>query len=160
MRYSTHWLPLREAHAFIARHHRHHKPAQGGIVALGIYCPDNSLIGCGIIGRSVNRLQGPACCEITRSCLLDGHDHAASALLGRLRRVAQALGFERMVTYTLESEPGTSLRAAGWIQDELMFNPREWHTPARPRLPATYQQERRIRWWRSTEAQQELRLKP
>lgn len=158
-RYSTHWLPLREAHAFIAQHHRHHKPAQGGIVALGIFVGDDAetLIGCGIIGRPVARNHGPAVCEITRSCLADGHEHAASALLGRLRRVAQALGFERMVTYTLESETGSSLRAAGWVQGEI-FDAAEWSAPSRPRMPATYAMERKIRWWRNTGAQRELRV--
>jgi hypothetical protein len=31
-------------------------------------------------------------------------------------RAARALGYRRMVTYTLESEQGASLRAAGWMQ--------------------------------------------
>ncbi|MFY0540036.1 XF1762 family protein [Nannocystis pusilla] len=35
-------------------------------------------------------------------------------LYGACRRGAAALGFERLITYTLASEPGTSLRAAGW----------------------------------------------
>lgn len=155
-RYTTHWLPLREAHRFVALHHRHHKPAQGGIVALGIY-DDDALIGCGIIGRPVARMHNELTCEITRSCLLAGHEHAASSLLGRLRRVAQSLGFERMVTYTLAAESGASLRAAGWVQDEMILG-KEWTTPSRPRLPGLHPMDRKIRWWRSTEAQRELSL--
>ena len=30
------------------------------------------------------------------------------------RKAGKALGYQRIVTYTLDTEPGTSLRAAGW----------------------------------------------
>jgi hypothetical protein len=45
----------------------------------------------------------------------DGARNACSALYGASRRVARALGYDRLLTFTLASEPGTSLRAAGWV---------------------------------------------
>jgi hypothetical protein len=39
----------------------------------------------------------------------------AQFLLGAARRAAQALGYRRLLTYTLPEEGGASLRAAGWV---------------------------------------------
>jgi hypothetical protein len=158
------WLPLREASAFIAQHHRHHNPPHVGIVALGVWQGER-LVACGVIGRPNGRLHKPGTCEVIRTCVIDGLEDqgehrncVASELLGRLRRVAGALGFERMVTYTLESESGASLRGAGWVQDKLPLAPTLWNRPNRPRPPPTYPLERKIRWWRDVARQSELSL--
>jgi hypothetical protein len=45
-----------------------------------------------------------------RAVAIAGTPNAASALYGGARRVARAMGFRRIVTYTLADEPGTSLR--------------------------------------------------
>ena len=150
------WLPLRDAHAFVAKHHRHHVPAQGGILAIGIWTC-GQLVGCGVIGRPVARNHAEGVCEVTRTCVLPSAEHAASALLGHLRRTAQVLGFQRMVTYTLPTESGISLRAAGWRQDDLAGGG-EWDKPGRRRMPADYPIQRKIRWWRDLDKQQELQL--
>jgi hypothetical protein len=162
-RFDIRWLPLRGAFAFIADHHRHHAPPQGGIVALGCW-EDDRLVGCGIIGRPVSReLQRQGYCEITRTCLRDGiadsGEHAncaASVLLGRLRRVAGALGFQNMVTYTLPDESGSSLRGAGWTQDELPAGGGEWDKPGRRREAAIHPTVPKRRWRRQTGKQMEL----
>jgi hypothetical protein len=44
----------------------------------------------------------------------DGTQNACSFLYAASARVAKAMGFVRFITYTLDNEPGTSLRAAGW----------------------------------------------
>ena len=51
--------------------------------------------------------------EVTRCCT-DGAKNAASMLYGAAWRATKALGYRRLITYTLAEEPGTSLRAAGW----------------------------------------------
>lgn len=153
--YVIRWIPLREAHRFVACHHRHHAPAQGGIVALGIFCND-ALVGCGIIGRPVARMHGRDVCEITRTCLLEELECGSSMLLGKLRRLAQALGFVRMVTYTLASERGVSLKAAGWTQDDLLMAGGKWDRPSLRRAKPNYPPVRKIRWWRDTGLQGEL----
>jgi hypothetical protein len=155
-RFRIAWLPLREASSFIAEHHRHHAPPQGGIVALGCW-EGMRLVGCGVIGRPVSReLQRQGYCEVTRSCTREdiaaAGDHAncaASALLGRLRRVADALGFAKMVSYTLPDELGSSLRGAGWTQDEMLTGGGEGNRPGRPREAANYPTMPKRRWRRA-----------
>lgn len=157
-RFQTRWIPLREAHRFVARHHRHHAPAQGGIVALGLWEGDR-LLGVGILGRPVSReLQAQGAVEVTRLCTIDEAQHAASALYGRLRRVAQAMGFIRVVTYTLPEEGGASLRAAGFQPDLTLTAGGEWDTPSLRRNPANFPTARKIRWWTEIRAQTELEI--
>ena len=69
--------------------------------------------------------------EVTRVAT-DGCPNACSALYGAAWRAAKALGYERLGTYTLASEPGTSLRAAGW-QQVRMVRGRSWSAPSRLR---------------------------
>nr|WP_216624795.1 XF1762 family protein [Paenibacillus foliorum] len=51
--------------------------------------------------------------EVIRCCT-DGTKNAASKLYAAAWHAARAMGYRRLVTYTLIEEPGTSLRAAGW----------------------------------------------
>ena len=69
--------------------------------------------------------------EVTRVAT-DGAHNACSALYGAIRRAAKALGYTRLVTYTLQEEPGASLRAAGWRQDAEAGGG-TWSKPSRPR---------------------------
>lgn len=157
-RFRIAWVPLREAHRFVARHHRHHVPAQGGIVALGLWEGDK-LFGVGVLGRPVSReLQSQGWAEVTRLCVTEDARHAASALYARLRRSAQALGFVRVVTYTLPEESGASLRAAGWQPELGLTAGGEWDTPSLRRNPANYPTARKIRWWADLKAQTELEI--
>lgn len=157
-RFQTRWLPLREADAFVAKHHRHHRPAQGGIVALGLW-EGETLIGVGVLGRPLSReLQRQNVAEVTRLCVLPEARHAGSALLGRLRRVAQSLGFLRVVTYTLLEEGGSSLEAAGWQADLAEVGGREWDTPSLRRPKAKYPLGKKVRWWANLKDQSEMAL--
>ena len=75
---------------------------------------DGLLVGAAIAGRPVSRmLDNGQTIEVTR-LVSDGTPNACSCLLGAMRRVARAMGYARIITYTLASESGTSLRAAGW----------------------------------------------
>lgn len=51
---------------------------------------------------------------------------------GAAARVAQAWGFYAVMTYTLASEPGTSLRAAGWWPEPVKDSG-SWNRPGRGR---------------------------
>ena len=103
-----------EARAFIARHHAHHLPPQGWKFGCGI--EDRlGLVGVATVGRPVSRhLDDGQTLEITRLCTLAGAWNAASRLLAAACRASQALGYRRLVTYTLASEDGTCCRAAGF----------------------------------------------
>lgn len=97
-----------------------------------------------IVGRPVARgLQDGWTAEVTRVAT-DGTPNAPSALYGACWRVARALGYRRLVTYTLATEPGTSLRAAGWrVVGEVRG--RSWSCASRPRVDRAPAQEK-LRW--------------
>lgn len=117
---------------FVRDHHRHHVPPVGHLFSLGAFLGDR-MIGVAIVGRPVARHRDDGLtAEITRLCVIEGVRNAASFLLGRAAKAAFALGFRRIGTYTLASESGTSLRAAGWrVIGEVRG--RSWSAPSRPR---------------------------
>jgi hypothetical protein len=63
----------------------------------------------------------------------DGTANACSMLYGAAWRAARALGWRKLITYTLVSEPGTSLRAAGWRVVGVVRG-RSWDCASRPRV--------------------------
>lgn len=108
-------IDLAEANAFVAEHHRHHQPVVGHIFSIGA-AKDSAIVGIAIVGRPVARMRDDGeTAEVTRLCT-DGTRNACSFLYGASARAAFALGFRRIGTYILASEPGTSLTAANWRQ--------------------------------------------
>ena len=59
-------------------------------------------------------------------------------------RAAKALGYKRIITYTLASEPGTSLRAAGW-KCEGKSGGKRWTGKRSGRVP-DWPEESKMRW--------------
>lgn len=106
-------LELAEANAFVAQHHRHHKPVIGHLFSIGASL-DGQIVGVAIVGRPVARMRDDGeTAEVTRLCT-DGTRNACSFLYGAAARAAFALGFKRIGTYILASERGGSLTGAGW----------------------------------------------
>lgn len=106
-------ISFREACAFIRTHHRHHKPPVGWMFGCAVN-DGAKVVGVATIGRPVSRmLDDGLTLEVNRLCT-DGTPHVASKLYAACWRAAKALGYRRLITYILASEPGTSLRAAGW----------------------------------------------
>lgn len=62
----------------------------------------------------------------------DGSRNACSMLYGACRRAAKALGYRKIITYALASEPGDSLRAAGFVNEGLAGGG-DWSRPSRKR---------------------------
>lgn len=125
-------IDLAEANAFVTEHHRHHKPVVGHLFSLGAVL-DEKIVGVAIIGRPVARMRDDGeTAEVTRLCT-DGTKDACSFLYGAAARAAFALGFKRIGTYILASEPGTTLRAAGW---KLLGERggKSWSRESRPRI--------------------------
>ncbi len=123
-------ITLREANAFVEAHHRHHDPVVGCICCVAVAArreigdsrPGGAgygmhmdcVVGVAIIGRPVApMLDGGWTAEVLRLCT-DGTPNACSMLYGAAWRAVRALGYRRLVTYTLPGEGGASLRAAGW----------------------------------------------
>lgn len=125
-------MTLAEANAFVAQYHRHHQPVIGAKFCVGAAATDR-LCGVAIVGRPVARhLDDGWTLEVTRVAT-DGTENACSALYGAARRAAWALGYRKLITYTLVPEAGASLRAAGWrVMGEVKG--RSWSCASRPRV--------------------------
>lgn len=88
-------------------------PARGCLFCVAV-ADRVGVAGVAIVGRPVSRmLQDGWTAEVVRLAT-DGTRNACSILYGAAWRAARALGYRRLVTYTLPEEGGASLRAAGW----------------------------------------------
>lgn len=127
-------LELKEANELVARWHRHHKPTQGHRFSVGVMSEDGVVHGAAIIGRPVARLAGSpkAVLEVTR-LVTDGVPNACSMLYAAAARAGKALGYERIQTYILDSETGTTLKAAGWVYEGVAGGGQWKHTDGKPR---------------------------
>lgn len=127
-------IELREANALVALLHRHHKPVQGHRFSLGAIDGNGVLHGAATIGRPVARLAGHprAVLEVTR-LVTDGTRNACSILYAAAARAGREMGYERIQTYILDSELGTSLKAAGWENAGPAGGGQWKHTDGKPR---------------------------
>lgn len=139
-------VSIRDAREYVRQFHRHHPPPVGGLFALGAAL-EGEIVAVAIVGRPVARmLQDGWTCELTRLAS-DGTRNACSFLYGRAWRAAQALGWRRMITYTLASEDGASLKAAGFnLIGEAGGG--SWSRERRPRVDRHPTQEK-LRWEKS-----------
>lgn len=107
---------FRTACEFVGAHHRHNKPPVGHKFSIACY-DGEKLCGVCMVGRPIGRyLDDGVTLEVNRCCT-DGTKNACTILYGAAQRAAKALGYKRIVTYTLQSENGSSLRASNWICD-------------------------------------------
>lgn len=103
-----------QANAYIVAHHRHHGRVTGHRFIVGAE-DGGALVGVAVAGRPRARMiEQFRHVEVSRLCSA-GARNACSFLYSRAARVARELGFASIFTAILESEPGTSLKAAGWV---------------------------------------------
>lgn len=106
---------LREAWLFVRLHHRHHDPSRGGKFALCAVDESGAVRGVAVVSRPVNHHhQDGWTAEVVRVAT-DGARNAPSLLYRACWRAAKGMGYRRLITYTLPSEGGASLRGAGWV---------------------------------------------
>ena len=120
---------LKQANEMIELLHRHHKRVRGHRFSIG--CNDEDTIhGIAVVGRSVARgVDQYNIAEVTR-LVSDGTPHVCSMLYAACARAAEAMGYISIHTAILDSETGTSLKAAGWKFDH-MIKGRDWNCPSR-----------------------------
>ncbi len=137
-------ITFAEASAFVKEHHRHHPPSVGHKFSLAVADEAGAIRGVAVVGRPVARGSDNGwTLEVTRVAT-DGAANACSMLYGAAWRAAKALGYRRLITYTLTTEPGTSLRAVGWrTVGEVAA--RSWSCASRPRVDKTPLQGK-IKW--------------
>lgn len=111
-------LTLSQANELVEKWHRHHKKVQGHRFSLGLWDESiNDYVGAAIVGRPVcNNVEQYGVAEVTR-LVTNGTKNACSALYGACARVAKEMGFQKIQTYILQDEPGTSLKACGWSKE-------------------------------------------
>ncbi|WP_294855639.1 XF1762 family protein [uncultured Oscillibacter sp.] len=106
-------VTLAEANAFVEQHHRHHKPVVGHKFSIAA-TDGEQIVGVSIVGRPVSRyMDDGLTLEVTRLCT-DGTHNACSMLYAASWRAARAMGYKKLITYILDTESGSSLKAAGW----------------------------------------------
>lgn len=136
-------MKIAEANEFVRQHHRHHRPTVSGLFAVGC-AEEGRVVGVAIIGRPVARaLADGFTAEVTRVAT-DGTKNACSMLYGAAWRAAKALGYRKLVTYTLPEEGGGSLRGAGWSCVGKAGGG-TWNWSGRPRVDMHPTQEK-FRW--------------
>jgi hypothetical protein len=107
-------MTLREANEFVDKYHSHNKRVQGYKFAIGAVYQD-SLVGVAICGRPISAtLDDKKTIELLRSCVIDNAPkNTNSFLYGRSWRVASAMGYKKMITYTLTEERASACKAIG-----------------------------------------------
>lgn len=138
---------LREANAFVKKFHRHSRPTRGHKFSIGAALSEE-LIGVAIVGRPVARHRDDGeTLEVLRVCVVENAPpNACSLLYGACFRAARAMGYSRVITYTLKSETGASVRASGFrVIGEVSGE--TWDRPSRRRAPVTPRE--RLCWERT-----------
>ena len=136
-------ITLREARSYVTENHRHHNAPTGGIFAIGA-AVEEAICGVVIVGRPVARKAADGwTVEVTRLCT-DGQKNAPSFLYRAAWRASRAMGYQRLITYTLPEEGGASLRATGF---KLIGQAGggSWNRKDRPRVD-THQLQAKFKW--------------
>lgn len=111
-------ITIKLANQFIRDHHRHHRPTvrNNGRWAIACINSEETLVGVAIASSPVSAsYMDGSTLEVTRLCVSENAPKGAcSFLLGRCCAVWRQMGGKRILTYTLQSESGASLRGAGW----------------------------------------------
>jgi hypothetical protein len=125
---------LDEANAFVKKHHRHHSGLRFHVFSLAVADGDE-VVGVLIADRpSARHYVDGFTLEVRRTCT-NGYRNANSMLYRAAIRAAWALGYTRLITYTLDGESGASLRGAGMIEVATRApSPKGWDRPSRPRV--------------------------
>lgn len=141
------------ANEFVAKYHRHHRPVVGSIFQIGISV-NGDLVGVAICGRPVgHKINYKEVIEVNRVCVKDGATNGCSKLYAACARIAKEMGYKKIITYTLKSESGVSLKASGWFIECDNAGGKSWNSSGgRIRTNADlfgqkkYPEEMKIRW--------------
>lgn len=121
-------ITQKQAKQFIARVHRHNIASIASVFNVGIATAFGAeLLGVAMVGLPKARLlMDGLTLEVTRTCVVEFTRNGNSMLYGACARAAAALGYKRLITYTLPSEGGASLKASGWTREDGEFGGGDW----------------------------------
>lgn len=124
-------LTLKQANDLVKSWHRHHKPVVGHRFSIGVCDAEGEMQGACIVGRPVARkIDQYAVAEVTR-LVTNGAKNACSMLYAAAARICREMGFEKIQTYILETESGTSVKAAGWEKVSETAGGGDWNVKSR-----------------------------
>ena len=126
-------IELKEANAFVEQLHRHHAPVYRDKFRIGALDNNGNLCGVIQLGRPVSRMLDDGKTIEAVRCCTDGTYNACSFLYSRAARIAKEMGYQKIITYILQEEDGTSLKASGWICEANDVGGGSWNRPSRPR---------------------------
>lgn len=125
-------LTLALARRYVAEHHRHNEPPIGHRFSIGLE-RDGVLVGVVIAGHAQARHADDRFTIELLRLTTEGDRNACSRLYGAACRAAFAMGYRKVITYTLVDEPGTSLIASGFVVDRMTDGHAGWKHTAGPR---------------------------
>jgi hypothetical protein len=111
-------IAMNKAQEFVKQHHRHnHEVKFGPRFAISVVDAAGEVLGVAICSHPVTRaLNGNGyVLEVRRVCTREGAPMGCCSMLyNACKRTWKEMGGRKLITYTLQSEDGTSLRGAGW----------------------------------------------
>lgn len=142
-------ISLREAQLYIEANHRHCGPPKFHKFSLSLTVPgENEPVGVAVASTPKARaLADGKTLEINRVCCNSHYGNAYSKLYAHAIRAGREMGYCRFISYTLPSESGSSLKAAGFRMDGLTTDSKTgWNSLSRPRDTTRYPFGRKVRW--------------
>ena len=139
-------ITIREANDFVVSFHRHNGRTTGAKYAIGLH-HEEQLVGVAVVGRPLARmLDDGYTAEVLRVCTTDACPKGGcSKLYQACWRAWRAMGGRRLITYTLQTESGASLRGAGWrVVGEVKGG--SWSRPNRFRNWQPIYGQQKFRW--------------
>lgn len=137
-------LELRDLNTLVESLHRHHKPVQGHRFSIGVE-HKGVIVGGASVGRPTARMTNQReVLEVTR-LVTDGTKNACSALYSAAARIGKEMGYKRIQTFILDTENGTSLKAAGWIFEQSSAGG-DWTRQSKPNRRQDQPQCPKQRW--------------
>jgi hypothetical protein len=120
-------ISFKKACEFVDEIHRHHRRPQGHKFSISLVDKAGETVGVIIVGRPVARhLDDGWSAEVTRLAVKENTPNGCSMLYGAARRAAKAMGYEKIYTYILDLETGTSLKASGWKLEDNVKGSMAW----------------------------------
>jgi len=110
--------------AVVTKYHRHHEATVGWMWGLMAW-NNGDLVGVGVVGHATARLlMQRGILEVTRVCTFSRKRYGAASAI--YKAASANAGASPIITYTLASEAGVSLSAAGW-HDEGIAGGGKWN---------------------------------
>lgn len=128
-------ITIKIANNFIKLHHRHHRPTirNSGRWALAAINNTGEIVGVVIAGNPVSATYMDGfTIELTRLCVNEGAPKGTcSFLMGKCCSIWRTMGGKKIITYTLTSETGASLRGAGWVLSGFVSPHKRWQNKSK-----------------------------